>query len=319
MMNIFGIHHVTSLASDPQQNVDFYTTFLGLRLVKQTVNFDAPDVYHLYYGDEIGRPGTILSFFAFPDAERGKRGTGEASAVAFEIPDGSIEFWIQRLSRKGISFLGPEKRFEQEAISFDDPDGMRVELLQFGPLVLSTGWPSSVDKRFAIRRLHSVTLTHRTVTPTSTFLTEGLGFTALGTEGLRHRYSSPGADQEVLIDIVESPSAPAARQSAGSIHHVAWRAKTESEQLQWRQALQDKGVTPTQLIDRRYFHSIYFHEPGGVLMEIATDSPGFLVDEPANSLGSHLQLPPWLEPRRSVLMRHLPPLKNSAEGAKESA
>jgi len=319
-MSIAGIHHITSLASDPQQNVDFYTTFLGLRLVKQTVNFDAPDVFHLYYGDEIGRPGTILTFFPFPDAARGKRGAGEASAVAFSVPDGSFDFWIERLSRKGIPFLGPETRFEQKVISFEDPDGMRVELLENGPAVPNTGWPgSSVGPRSSIRRFHGVTLAHHAAAPTAAFLTDSLGFAAAGTEGNRRRFTAGSGDGEACIDILEDPSAPAARQSAGSVHHIAWRVKNDAEQLEWRQALLKSGTAPSPVMDRQYFHSIYFREPGGVLFEIATDPPGFSVDEAVDSLGSRLQLPPWLEPRRSVIERHLPPLRVPAPEARESA
>ncbi len=309
-MSIEGLHHITALASDPQRNVDFYTGFLGLRLVKQTVNFDAPDVYHLYYGDEIGRPGTILTFFPFPDAARGKKGAGETSAVAFSIPRGSGDFWIERLSRKGISFLGPEARFEQKLISFEDPDGMRVELLENGP----AGHPPH-----AIRRFHGVTLTHRSAGPTAAFLTAALGFASAGTEGSRRRFTAGSGDAEACIDIIEDPAAPVARQSAGSVHHIAWRVKDDAAQLEWRQALVKSGAAPTQVIDRQYFHSIYFREPGGVLFEIATDPPGFSVDEAVDSLGSRLRLPPWLEPQRSVIERHLPPLQVPAPPARESA
>jgi len=317
-MSILGIHHITTLASDPQQNVDFYTGFVGLRLVKQTVNFDAPDVYHLYYGDEIGRPGTILTFFPFRDAARGKRGAGETSSVAFSIPGGSLDFWIERLARKGISFLGPETRFDQKVISFEDPDGMVVELLEDASVDTAAGWPEGpVDAPFAIRRFHGVTLTHRAVGPTSAFLTEGMGFTEGGTEGRRHRFVAGSGAGRGLVDIIEDPAAPAARQSAGSVHHIAWRVKNDAEQLEWRQELRKKGAAPTQVLDRRYFHSIYFHEPGGVLFEIATDPPGFSVDETVDALGSRLQLPPWLEPDRPAIERHLPPLRLPTPATRE--
>jgi glyoxalase family protein len=309
-MNILGIHHITALASDPQQNLDFYSGFLGLRLVKQTVNFDAPDVYHLYYGDEIGRPGTIMTFFPFPDAAKGKRGVGEISAVAFAMPVGSLDFWIERLSAKGIAFHGPENRFGQQLIPFEDPDGMRVELVEdasAGGRPCRKGGP--VEEPFAIRAFHGVTLLHHAASATAAFLTEALGFAPVAVEGSRQRFAGGSADSTGFVDILEDPAAPTARQSAGSVHHIAWRASDDAEQLQWRQALQKKGASPTPVMDRQYFHSIYFREPGGVLFEIATDPPGFSIDETVQSLGGHLKLPPWLEKERPVIERHLPPLK----------
>jgi glyoxalase family protein len=320
-MSIEGIHHITALASDPQQNVDFYTRFLGMRLVKQTVNFDAPDVYHLYYGDEIGRPGTILTFFPFPDAVRGKRGAGETSAVAWSVPVGSLDFWIERLSRKGIPFHGPEPRFEQKVISFEDPDGMVVELVEDAAVDGWPGWSGGpVEPLHAVRKFHGITLTHKSARPTSAFLTEALGFTGGEKEGPRHRHTGGIETGRALVDIVEDPAAPPARQSAGSVHHIAWRVKDDAEQLEWQEALRKSGMaSPTQVMDRQYFHSIYFREPGGVLFEIATDPPGFSIDEREDDLGTHLKLPPWLEPDRTVIERHLPPLSVPAPARRESA
>ena len=308
-MSILGIHHITALASDPQQNLDFYTGFLGLRLVKLTVNFDAPDVYHLYYGDDAGRPGTIMTFFPFPDAVKGKRGAGEISAVSFLVPAGSVDFWTGRLSAQGISFDGPERRFGRQLISFDDPDGMRVELLEDPSAAVRAGWTGGpVEERFAVRAFHGVTILHHAASPTAAFLTQGLGFSPVATEGGRQRFAGGGAEGRGFVDIVEDPAAPAARQSAGSVHHIAWRVKDDDEQLRWRQELQKKGASPTPVMDRQYFHSIYFREPGGVLFEIATDPPGFATDETVETLGSHLKLPPWLEKQRPLIERHLPPL-----------
>jgi glyoxalase family protein len=319
-MSILGIHHVTALASDPQQNLDFYAGFLGVRLVKQTVNFDAPDVYHLYYGDEIGSPGTILTFFPFPDAVRGKRGAGETSAVAFSIPGGGLDCWIERLSGRGMSFLGPDARFGQKVISFEDPDGMRVELVEDASVNAVEAWRGSpVEARCAIRKLHGVTFTYRSAGPSAAFLTGALGFELGGVEGNRHRFTAGNVSGRAHIDIIEDPSAPASRQSAGSVHHIAWRARDDAEQLEWRQALRKKGAQPTEVLDRQYFHSIYFREPGGVLFEIATDPPGFTVDEDVDALGSRLRLPPWLESDRSVIARHLPPLALPGAPRRESA
>jgi glyoxalase family protein len=308
-MSILGIHHITALASDPQQNLDFYGSFLGLRLVKQTVNFDAPDVYHLYYGDEIGRPGTILTFFPFTDAARGKRGAGEISAVAFMMPAGSTDFWIGRLSAKGMPFHGPERRFGQQLISFEDPDGMRVELFEDVHAVGMPAWRAGpVEERFAVRAFHGVTLLHRTAAPTAAFLTQALGFDTAGAEGNRQRFIAGSGEAAGMVDVIEDAAAPAARQSAGSVHHIAWRAADDARQLEWQKALRKAGASPTEVLDRRYFHSIYFREPGGVLFEIATDPPGFSIDETVESLGTRLQLPPWLEKERPIIERHLPPI-----------
>jgi glyoxalase family protein len=318
-MSILGIHHVTVLASDPQRNVDFYAGFLGTRLIKQTVNFDAPDVYHLYYGDETGRPGTILTFFPFPDAVRGRSGSGEISAVAFSIPPGSAGYWTGRLGRKGIPFRGPGSRFGESVLSFQDPDGMVVELVE-DPAAAGAGWSGGpVDAERAIRRLHGITMRHGSLAPTEAFLTGGLGFAAAGSDGGRHRFLAGAGEDKARIDVVVDTSAPAARQSAGSVHHIAWRVKDDAEQLEWQPRLRKAGVTPTQVMDRRYFHSIYFHEPGGVLFEIATDPPGFLVDEAVDALGTGLKLPPWLEPQRELIQRHLPPLSLPGSSAEDGA
>ncbi len=309
IMDIKGIHHVTALASDPQANVDFYVGFLGLRLVKQTVNFDAPDVYHLYYGDEQGRPGTILTFFPFPDAARGKRGAGETSAVAFSIPVGTLEAWAERLSRKGAQFSGPDKRFGEEVISFDDPDGMKVELFADPSVGGVAGWTgSAAGSAHAIRGFHGVTFMHRELGRAAAFLTDVIGFVRGESDGSRHRFLAGPEEARARIDIVVDPAAPPARQSAGSVHHIAWRAKDDAEQLAWRDHLLRAGASPTPVIDRSYFHSVYFREPGGILFEIATDPPGFGTDETVDALGTHLKLPPWLESNRQVIERHLPPL-----------
>lgn len=305
-----GIHHVTALASDPQKNVDFYTGVLGLRLVKKTVNFDAPDVYHLYYGDEAGQPGTILTFFPFPDAARGKKGTGEISAVAFLAPPLSLEFWAGHLSRHEIRFDGPFSRFGEQFVSFDDPEGMQIELVFSGGA--ETGdraWGgSAIPRESAIRRLGGVTLRLRDSGPTGEVLTETLGFRAAGREGERMRFSVGEGAAESAIDILTSPGTPRASQSAGSVHHIAWRTPGGEEQRAWRDKIQEAGLFVTDVLDRSYFQSIYFREPGEVLFEIATDPPGFTVDETPAELGTHLKLPPWLEPERARIERVLPPV-----------
>jgi glyoxalase family protein len=304
-----GIHHITALAGDPQTNVDFYSGFLGLRLVKKTVNFDAPDVYHLYYGDEIGTPGTILTFFPFLDAARGRKGAGETTAVAFSVPSGAFDRWIERLSRKAIPFEGPHTRFGQELIAFEDPEGMTIELFADASVDNIPAWTGSVvDPAIAIRRFHGVTFTQMELGRPGAFLTDAMGFAPGPSEGSRHRFLVGTDEARVSVDIVVENGAPDGRQSAGSVHHIAWRARDDEEQLEWRAALIKAGAAPTHVVDRSYFHSIYFREPGGVLFEIATDPPGFSTDEASDELGTHLKLPPWLESQRTMIERSLPPI-----------
>jgi len=307
---IEGIHHITALASDPQQNVDFYTDVLGLRLVKRTVNFDAQDVYHLYYGDEVGRPGTILTFFPFPHAVRGKRGTGEISAVAFVVPEGSLDFWLMRLSRFDIHIDGPENRYNEQVISFQDPDGMEIELMvgpSQAPYRTWSGGP--IPRQYAIEKLHGATLLLGRLDETDRLLQKTLGFKFVGGAGKRYRYTI-GTDTDVaVVDLIVEPELSPARQSAGSVHHIAWRVADRSLQAQWRKKLLETGLHTTEILDRKYFESVYFREPGGVLFEIATDGPGFVIDEPIQELGTHLELPKWLESERPRLERILLPIK----------
>lgn len=306
---INGIHHITALASDPQRNIDFYVNVLGFRLVKRTVNFDAPDVYHLYYGDESGVPGTILTFFPFPDAARGERGTGEISAVAFDVPGRSMEYWVERLARFDVHVDGPSTRFDEQAVSFQDPDGMIIELVFSRMPSASAHWNgSTVPREFAIRRLHGATLLLGGREETDRLLVQTLGFQRIGREGARMRYEIGNGANVAAIDLLVRPGLPPARQSAGSVHHIAWRVADDVSQLQWREKLIAAGLYPTGVLDRNYFRSIYFREPGGVLFEIATDAPGFTIDEPLAELGTELKLPGWLEPERSKLERILPPI-----------
>ena len=307
---INGIHHITALASDPQRNADFYTGVLGLRLVKRTVNFDAPDVYHLYYGDEIGQPGTILTFFPFPNAIRGKRGTGEISAVAFLVPREALGFWVERLSRNGIHLDGPFKRFGEEFIAFQDSDGMTVEIVFADRHAAYRHWnENSVPKEFAVRKLCGATMTLATRDETDKMMRNQLGFRFADERANRFRYLIGDNESEAAIDVVIDKTLPHNRQSAGSVHHIAWRVADDASQRHWRERLIGSGTHVTEILDRQYFRSIYFREPGGVLFEIATDAPGFAVDESVQELGLHLKLPPWLEPERPKLERILPPLE----------
>jgi glyoxalase family protein len=303
-----GIHHVTAIAGDPQQNIDFYTGLLGLRLVKLTINFDDPGTYHLYYGNQSGAPGTILTFFPWPGAPRGRKGAGQATSVAFAIPESSLNFWIDRLKTSNITFDGPSRRFDEQVLAFHDPHQLQLELI-----AASAGaepWRNGpVPAEHAVRGLHSVTLSEHTCQSTADFLTGVMGFRQAGESGNRLRYLAGGAGAGGAIDLICNPDLRRGMVAVGTVHHVAWRASDDADQLAWRQEITAHGHEVTAVLDRKYFHSIYFNEPGGVLFEIATDPPGFTVDEPLDELGERLQLPPWLEPQRARIEGMLTPLK----------
>jgi glyoxalase family protein len=310
---ILGIHHVTAIAGDPQRNVEFYTKILGLRLVKKTVNYDDPGTYHLYYGDETGSPGTLLTFFPWPGARRGRSGTGQAIATSFLIPERALGFWRERLKNSGVIPSEPSQRFDETFISFSDPDGLQLELV--ASTLAENRQPSDwgpVSAELAIRGFFGVTLAEETHEPTEQLLTQTLGFTRVGESGQRVRYRSAAAAGAGFLDIWASSSIPRGQISVGSVHHVAWRTADDTPQERWRQTISGLGVGVSPVMDRQYFHSIYFREPGGVLFEIATDTPGFTVDESVKALGSRLSLPAWLEPMREHLQRTLPPLQMSA-------
>jgi glyoxalase family protein len=287
-----GFHHITALAGDPQRNLDFYTQFLGLRLVKRTVNFDDPATYHFYFGDSTETPGTILTFFPWPTAPKGQSGTGQAASATFAVPKNSLSRWIDRASAAHVPITGPETRFGEELITLQDPAGFAVELVA----------SEAESDGPAIVRLHSATLCESAAERTCTFLSETLGFRSVGTEGNRARYEIMGA----FLDVIAMPGIPRAKLSAGMVHHIAWRVADQAEQLCWREKLTRAGIRVSPVLDRQYFRSIYFREPGGVLFEIATDGPGFLIDETADELGKSLKLPPWLETIRESIERRLP-------------
>ncbi len=306
---IAGIHHVTAMAGDPQANVDFYTGVLGLRLVKKTVNFDDPGTYHLYYGDEVGHPGTILTFFPWPLARRGVQGAGQATVTSFSVPEGSLGYWTERLSRLGVTFDGTRRRFEEEVLTLLDPDGLRLELVARGGDQRS-GWVGGpVPEQHAVRGFDGVTLTEWNLGGTESVLAGTLGFRRVGEEGERVRFEAGSGGGGTRVDVLASPAAARGHVSAGTVHHVAFRAADEADQLAWREAVAGSGLHVTPVLDREYFHSIYFREPGGVLFEIATDPPGFTRDEPVESLGTALKLPPWLEASRARIEAELPPIE----------
>lgn len=308
--NTAGIHHVTAIAGDPQQNLDFYEGILGLRLVKRTVNFDDPTTYHLYYGDEMGRPGTILTFFPWPGAPRGRRGTGQVAATAFSVPREATDYWVERLAEHGVHFEGPVERFGERVISFEDPDGLGLELVAHADADELPYWEDgSIPAESAIRGFYGVTLWEEGYERTARLLTDTLGFRPVRDDGSRFRYAAEGAGPSGLVDVLCLPGGRRGTVAVGTVHHIAWRAANDEEQLEWREEVAALGYNVTPVLNRNYFRSIYFREPGGVLFEIATDPPGFAVDEDVSELGTHLKLPPWLEGRREQIERVLPPLK----------
>ncbi len=315
---IVGLHHVTAIASDPQANLDFYTQVLGLRFVKRTVNFDDPGTYHFYFGDDIGSPGTILTFFPWPRVGRGSAGAGEVTHTAFSIPPASIAFWEQRLTEKRIAFHRSPSRFNEELLTLADPAGMQIELVahaEAGPVHPPRF--SDVPTEHAIRGFFGVTMLHIQATETAKILAV-MGFHKVAEEGNRLRFAAPNHTPALgnHIDILVDPHAATGRPGAGSVHHIAFRVANDESQLQWRAEIA-QHLPATEVLDREYFHSIYFREPGGVLFELATDSPGFAIDEPLESLGERLCLPPWFESRRPGLEQRLPAItlhKGEAEG-----
>lgn len=311
-----GIHHVTAIAGDPQANADFYLNALGMRLVKKTVNFDDPGTYHLYYGDRAGNPGTVLTFFPWPGAPKGRLGAGQATTTSFSVPEGSLGWWQRHLASVGIPSTRPAERIDEDVLGLRDPDGLLVELVASADFHDTDPWDGGpVPQEHAIRGIRAVTLTEHDYEDTASMLSGKLGFELVAEEAGRYRFrTSPGTEGVGrVVDVLADPKAPSGLVAAGTVHHVAYRAPDEQAQADWRRALLEQGVGVTDIRDRRYFRSIYFREPGGVLLEIATDGPGFDYDEPLLELGRSLSLPPWLEPDRAQIERSLPAIEFAKE------
>ena len=307
-MKLRGIHHITAIASDPQQNVDFYTDVLGLRLAKRTVNFDDPSTYHLYFGDRSGQPGTAITFFAWPGARRGVRGTGQVVAASFAIPQNSIDYWKARFEESHTFSEQFSTNFGESALRFTDPDGLLLELIESAQLDdVDLKFASEVHKKFAIHGFHAPTLEVQDAKPTEDVL-KALGFELIAEEKARRRFSVNSKSTSAQVDLVARADAQFGVNSAGTVHHIAFRCADDKEQLKWRKTLADLGLNITPVIDRFYFHSIYFREPGGILFEIATEGPGFTADEPVQDLGQTLKLPPQYEQHRAEIERALPPI-----------
>lgn len=303
-----GLHHITALASDPQKNVHFYTAILGVRLVKKTINFDAPDVYHLYYGDEKGTPGTLLTFFPYPAIPKGRRGKGQVTTVSFSIAEQAVEYWIRRFTQFKVRYEMPIERFDEVVIPFEDTDGLSLELVATKSDA-RTGWSRGpIPPEYAIKGLYGMTLTEEGYEKTADLLTKELEHTLIAEEGNRFRYAvhkTPGS----FVDLLCSPDAFTGMLGSGTVHHAAYATESTTSQQEARTHLMRYGLNVTPILDRSYFHSIYFREPGGVLFEIATTLPGFTIDEPLTALGTSLKLPPWAEKNRTQIENLLPPIR----------
>jgi glyoxalase family protein len=308
--NISGLHHVTAIATDPQRNLDFYAGLLGLRLVKRTINFDDPGSYHLYFGDARGTPGTVLTFFPWPGARRGIRGTGQIDTTAFVIPAGSAGYWLARFKEYHVTAERVAVRFGEEVIRFVDPDGMLVELVTSSPAAEMEPWiDSRVPAEHSLRGFHSVSVSLEGYAHTAKLLTETFDYQLVQEAGNRLRFAAPDdAGAGKMIDLLCMPDSHPGRVAAGSVHHIAFRVPNDEEQIVWREKIVSLGYNVSPVMDRVYFHSIYFREPGGVLFEIATDPPGFALDESPEELGTRLRLPPWMEASRAQIESVLPPI-----------
>lgn len=307
---ILGIHHITAIAGDAKRNFDFYTKVMGLRFVKKTVNFDDPQTYHFYFGDEQGSPGTILTFFPWGDQVRqGSRGAGMATEIGYSVPKGSLEQWMKRLDEHNVIYNKPAEKFGTRYLTFLDPDGLKIELVETSSEDARKQYETDqVKADIATKGFFNTTLTLNNVKPTAAILTEVFGYKLIAQEGNRYRYATDAVDTANVIDLVELPSERRGIGANGTVHHIAFRAKNDETQMMFHDRIQRMGLGITPQIDRNYFHSLYFREPGGVLFEIATDNPGFTVDEPLEELGKNLKLPAQYESKRSTIEQHLVPL-----------
>lgn len=309
---VTGLHHLTAIASDPQENVNFYASLLGLRLVKKTVNFDDPSAYHLYYGDETGSPGSIITFFYWPGlAARGRVGAGQSTAIVFSAPTGSLDFWQQRLQRHNVS-VARRHRFGEEVLAFSDSDGISLEIVAVSDDARS-GWSGAVGipSEYALRGLHTAELTVRSGTATEALLTGAMDYREVRREGTRTRFEAGPGGSGRYTDVIADPAAVAGLGGAGTIHHIAWRVADDNAQRTVQKILTTAGQLVSPVRDRQYFRSIYYREPNGILFEVATDTPGFAIDESVGSLGTELKLPGQFELHRAEIEQALPPLKSS--------
>lgn len=307
--NILGIHHITAIASNAKRNYDFYTGILGLRLIKKTVNFDDPHTYHFYYGDEIGSPGSILTFFPWEGIRSGRRGTKQVTEIGYSVPEGSLEFWQERFELHNVIYNKPAVKFGERYLTFLDTDGLKFELTESGKKDNRPQWiTEDVNKANAVLGFHHITITTNNKEGTEAVLTQVFGYKLLQNEVNRFRYITDTVEHAAIVDLVEAPGEAIGHVAGGSVHHVAFRVKDEATLMYFREKIIEMGLNITEKIDRNYFYSLYFREPGGVLFELATDNPGFTVDEPLEQLGTNLKLPAQYESVREEIEGILPKL-----------
>jgi len=305
--NILGIHHITAIAGNAQGNHDFYTKVLGLRMVKKTVNFDDPGTYHFYYGNETGTPGTILTFFPWEGITNGRPGTGMATEIGYSVPAGSLEFWADRLKQFNVRQGEVTERMGETSLPFKDPDGLNIELIVSKYADDRQPWATpDVTAATATKGFHNVTLTLANSKPTAEILTDVFGYKQTEQEDNRSRFITDAVPTAAIVDLVEAPQGSRGQSGSGTNHHVAFRVHDEAIQMEFREKILSRGLHITPKINRDYFFSLYFREPGGVLFELATENPGFTVDEPLDQLGTHLKLPVQYESMREKIEATLP-------------
>lgn len=306
---INGIHHITAIAGNAKKNYDFYTRILGQRLVKKTVNFDDPQTYHLYYGDKFGTPGTILTFFPWEGITAGRRGARQATEIGYSVPEGSLDFWLKRFEANNVIYNKPAEKFGEQYLTVLDPDGLKLELIVPKKADSRLPWETEeVKAENATKGFHNITITTNKIDATAKILTDVFGYKLLEQHVNRFRFVTEAVDNAAIVDLVEVAGEIAGHVAGGSVHHVAFRVKNDQILMEYRQKIADLGLHITEKIDRNYFYSLYFREPGGVLFELATDNPGFSVDEPVDELGQGLKLPAQYENIREDIEKSLPSL-----------
>ncbi len=306
---ILGLHHITAIAGDAKRNFDFYANTLGLRFIKKTVNFDDPGTYHFYFGDEVGSAGTILTFFPWGSSiAQGRRGTGMATEIGYSVPKGSLDFWIDRFEKHNVIYNKPAEKFGERYLTILDPDGLKLELTEVENDDRKPWETDEVKANVATRGFHNVTLSLKDIKPTAAILTEIFGYKLVAQEVNRFRYQTDAVENAAIIDLVELPEEKHGHVAGGTVHHVAFRVPNDEILHKFREKVIEHGLSITPQIDRQYFHSLYFREPGGVLFEIATDNPGFTVDEALEDLGKGLKLPAQYESKRAIIEQHLVPI-----------
>jgi glyoxalase family protein len=306
---ILGLHHITAISGDAQRNYDFYTKVLGLRLVKKTVNFDDPGTYHFYFGNETGAPGTILTFFPWEGIQKGSRGTGMATEIGYSVPKGSLEFWTKHFDELKVKHQSVSERFGEEYLEFEDPDGLLLNLIVSNTQDNRMPWTTeAVKEDIATKGFYNIVLTVRNSEHTAKILTDIFGYKLLAQEGNRFRFITDAVETANIVDIVEEPNGERGINAGGTNHHVAFRVKDDNILMEFREKIRRGGFDITEKIDRNYFYSLYFRERGGILFEVASDNPGFAIDEPVSELGTHLMLPSQYEGSRKKIQEVLPKL-----------